>query len=61
MFRANLEEKLNAALDSVAAQDIQECRQEEMQGINHTHHTVQTHIHTSQASVIFYCPIIYDC
>ncbi|XP_039550508.1 centlein isoform X1 [Pimephales promelas] len=29
--KANLEEKLNAALDSVAAQDIQECRQEEMQ------------------------------
>ncbi|ROL42740.1 Centlein [Anabarilius grahami] len=31
MFRANLEEKLNAALDTVAAQDLQECRQEETQ------------------------------
>lgn len=29
--KANLEEKLNAALDTVAAQDIQECQQEEMQ------------------------------
>ncbi|XP_077088442.1 centlein isoform X2 [Siphateles boraxobius] len=29
--KAYLEEKLNAALDTVAAQDIQECRQEEMQ------------------------------
>ncbi|XP_048053141.1 centlein isoform X2 [Megalobrama amblycephala] len=29
--KANLEEKLNAALDTVAAQDLQECRQEEMQ------------------------------
>ncbi|XP_067260656.1 centlein isoform X1 [Chanodichthys erythropterus] len=29
--KANLEEKLNAALDTVAAQDLQECRQEETQ------------------------------
>lgn len=59
IFRANLEEELNAALDRVAVQDLQEHQQEETQGITHCpiQHTLQMyHLH-----YLMYCNVTDEC
>lgn len=59
MFRASLEEELNAALDRVAAQHLQERRQEETQGITHCpiHHIYKRH----HLHYLMYCTVTDEC